>query len=162
MISPHYIRRRLALLGGLAAILVIGPVACGGDDGESTRSQLTKAAFIKQADEICEETNDEYLAAYKGFAKANGINASNLPTPAQADEITEKLYIPMMARRVAALEKLGLPAGSEKQAKAILSAMEDGIATASGDIGSVTRGSTDVFGKAKLLSRRYGLKVCSL
>lgn len=153
-----------AIAGACLVLLGLMLGGCGGgDDATSTDSaeaQASKSQYVARAEAICRKVTDDYIASYKQFAKANGIE--NFPSAKQGYQISEDLYIPMMEKRLAALRSLDAPSGDEQQVEAINAALAKGISEANKEIKLVTEGSRDIFEKYKTRSKAYGLKYCGL
>jgi hypothetical protein len=149
------------LLGvGVAAMLLAG---CGSDSDTTTESEpLTKAAFIKQGDALCKESNDEIAAASKEFLESQGAKAGEFPSPAQIEQIGKEIFIPHIEERVDGLRELSPPVGDEAQVEAILVATEDGLVTAKKISKSLfASGAKNYpFAKSNKLMSAYGFEVC--
>lgn len=147
-------------VGALAIALIAG--GCGGDDDTST-SSISKAAFIKKADAICQAGDKRVEAKLAAYLKENVVKESEesvSETNAKATEIAETAVIPAITREIEGLRALGAPSGDEDEIEAILEALEEGLERTEEDPATGLRTNTELFRRAKGLSEEYGLAVC--
>jgi hypothetical protein len=149
-------KRFVALLAGVAALVMLMG-GCGGSDEEP----LTKAEYLKKADAICAKASSEMAADYQAFAKENEIKKGELPSSAQGREVAKALYLPNLQRRVESLATLSSPSGDEEKVEAFLSAAERGIAEAEKNINGLLGQGKYPFEEAKKIGATYGYKVCT-
>lgn len=146
--------RVAASIVGVLAVLAIG-VGCGGGDDDS----LSKADFVKQADEICArketEKNKDLEAAFSQLGKEgkSGKKAE--------EELVTGTALPPISEMTEELKDLGAPSGEEDQVDAMIKALEEEIEKIEGDPSSVISGSGGGFDKANRLAKEMGLKACS-
>src|ERR1700759_4279006 len=111
----------------LAALLALaGLVAgCGGggsssgstSDTTSTESAdsggeaPTKAVFIKEADKVCTDDEDELNEEIEAFAKEKGISTSEEPSEDLQIELFHDLVLPNIAKQAEDLAALTPPEG---------------------------------------------------
>lgn len=115
--------RTIFSLGLLA--LSISLAACGG--GSSTAdngSTVAKAAFIKQATEVCER----HAGALRGQL-AQHLESAPAATSEAAlyEEIKEQAFVPEVEKELKDLQAVPLPKGGEAEAKKMLQELETGI-----------------------------------
>lgn len=133
----------------MALALVVS--GCGGGGSSS----LTKAEFAKKADEICrrgesERSEDIQAAAQKFSGKK--------VTSAEQEEIILKA-LPSYEKEAQKIKELGAPEGAEKEAEALVAAMEEAVKNVKADPGTATTGSIP-FKKANELAEEIGAKGC--
>jgi hypothetical protein len=146
------------VLGGLALALLGG---CGGGGGDTTASQgpaLTKAAFVKQADAICERSVARLEAEYATYKKENPMK-EGLPSQSQQTEVAETIIIPNLQSRAGELGELGPPKGAEARVAAMIEALEDLIAKGENEpLGVLSRNAWERVSSA---ATQIGLKSCT-
>jgi ABC-type lipoprotein release transport system permease subunit len=137
-----------------AAVALVGIVAgCGSssdDNGDSSTSSLTKAAWITQADAICQQGNQQInQAAHQTFGNQK-------PSTAQVQQFVTGTAIPSTQSQVDKIKALGAPSGEEDQVNKLLDTVQADIdkAKSQGDISNAT------FADGNALATQYGLKVC--
>jgi hypothetical protein len=138
----------------LSAVLALGAIAAGcgssDDNGDSSTSSLTKAAWIAKADAICQQGNQDIENA----AKQQFGNQK--PTAAEVQQFARETALPETQKQVDQIKALGAPSGDEDQVNHILDTVQADIdkAKAAGDIENST------FADGDALAKQYGLKVC--
>jgi type IV pilus biogenesis protein CpaD/CtpE len=142
------------------AICVALVLAGCGDDGETTTTTttsapLTKAEFLRQADQICLSGDSQIEAAADDLATAGGE-----PSAAEVRRIALRIVIPGLEAEVRAIRALGAPAGDEAAVERILSATERGITQIEADPEAVIEGPPPGLREAGRLARRYGSDQC--
>lgn len=98
----------------LVAVLVSG---CGGD---SKAASLTKAEYVKQANEICAERKkvwDAALADYRKEAEKKNAVGNRKVEKELAEDVLQSEMLPALEQQLESLEDLGAPEGKEKQAE---------------------------------------------
>lgn len=147
--------------------LVALAAGCGGSDSDSSsdsttatsQKPLTKAQYIKRADQVCEEVATELSKQYQAFAKEHGIK--NLPNKQQATEIAEMYYVPSVERRIERLRELNPPKADERKIEAILIKTEAALGEAKNNpLPLLNIGGEDPFRAEKQLAERYGFRIC--
>jgi hypothetical protein len=147
--------RVVASIVGVLVVLAIG-VGCGGGDDDSS---LSKADFVKQADEICDRAetkkNKDLEAAFQKLGKEgkSGKKAE--------EELVTGTALPPISEMTEELKDLGAPSGEEDQADAMIEAFEEEVEKVEGDPTSVISGEGGEFDKANQLAKKMGLKACS-
>lgn len=116
---------RAKLLKSTIALLSVGLLVAGcGSSGDSTTvttSSLSKQAFTKKANAICERNRNEIVAA-----------TGEIP------EAIEVAYVPAFESLVEEIRELGAPKGSEAEVEAFLTAMEEDTQTLEEKQGSLS------------------------
>lgn len=166
-----YSQRKTVLM--LAALLALAALVagCGGggsssgstsdttstEGGESSGEAPTKAAFIKEADKICTDDEDELNEEITAFAKEKGISTSEEPSEALQVELFQELVLPNIAKQAEELAALTPPEGDEATIEDLTDTLAEEVAEAEEETGlpgeETLKGATD---KAKA----YGFKSC--
>jgi hypothetical protein len=164
-------QRKIVLM--LAALLALAALVagCGGggsssgstsdttstEGGESSGEAPTKAAFIKEADKICTDDEDELNEEITAFAKEKGISTSEEPSEALQVELFQELVLPNIAKQAEELAALTPPEGDEATIEDLTDTLSEEVAEAEEETGlpgeETLKGATD---KAKA----YGFKSC--
>jgi hypothetical protein len=140
-----------------AALLSLGLLSagCGDSDDETTTATLSKAQFIKQADEICGKTEGRQLKRIEEFQKRQ------LPPGPKAErELVLFAGIPPLALEAEELEELPLPGSGGSEAEAFIESFSAGVEKAEKDPTSLLGEKTNPFAEAEKLAREFGFKVC--
>ena len=141
----------------LAAVLAIGSVAMGCGASDSSTPPLTKAAFVKQGDAICEKVPNRYQARLKTLPKPQKSKSPK----ATKEEENLKAAVPPLRTASTELEELSPPTGDEQEAEAIVAAMEKGANGIEEEPGSELSGPKSPLAAFQKLTKEYGFKVCS-
>jgi type IV pilus biogenesis protein CpaD/CtpE len=141
----------------LCALVLAG---CGGDDGATTTTTttsapLTKAEFVRQADQICLSGDLRIEAAADDLLAGGGE-----PPPAQVRRIALRIVVPGLEAEVRAIRALGAPVGDEATVARILHSTERGIAQIKADPEGAIEGPPPGLREAGRLARRYGSEEC--
>jgi hypothetical protein len=146
------VRRALlaALLVAAFAVLVGG---CGGDDEPSP----TKAEFVKQADEICQQGNERADVEAQKYVKQNEFDAPTASTK-EVEKAIRSVYLVNVNEQVEELKELGAPEGDEDQVDEIVASYEDGVATIEEKPMTFFDGSA--LKEPRKLATDYGLETC--
>jgi len=175
-------KRLILALGGILVFVAVGLAGCGGsDDEDATASSITKAEFIKQADEVCREGEKRVQKDFDAYVKENedlkeptdadyaalvaavlAPNAEHLKEPTDADyaALVAAVLAPNAERETEQLRELGAPDGDEEQIEAMLEAREQGLKDAEARPKAVVTSGEDIFAGASKIATDYGLKVC--
>lgn len=144
---------RVLIAIGMAAA-VFAAFGCGSSDSDT--SSLTKAEFIKRADQICAKSAKQRSAEVNEYEAdmPKGVKAS----AAHLDKGLKTVVGPALHREVEELEALPTPEGDEAKVDAILARLEKAgtVLEKQGSEGIVAAGFVDFEQEAAA----YGLKVC--
>src|SRR5438128_2043762 len=115
--GKRYRQAQIALLALLMA-LAIGIVGCGsgGEDETAQADTLTKAEYVKQADEICAKTEGRQRKLLTKFQKQN----PNPEGPSETEKMISYAGLPPIQEQIQELSKLPLPDKEAAKAKAYL------------------------------------------
>lgn len=137
----------------MLALLVAG---CGGGGSDS----IDKAAFVEQANRICQETTKEMQAKIVSVAKKEpGANQD------QTNLILMRgTVIPAFQSELEEIRALGIPGEGKPEAQAFLRTLQkavDGLAANPANLLENKRGRSP-FEPAELAGARYGLTECPI
>ncbi len=150
-------RRSITLLAALVVALIV--VGCGGDgEDETSTVQVTKAAFLKSADAICDKSYEEIESKFQSFVKDVGASKP-FSDSEEIEEYVDTILVPAKQEEVEELRALGAPGGDEDAVDAIIEAHEEGIEVAEDDPREAVT-SFGVFARATWLAEKYGLENC--
>lgn len=160
---------KVGLVGLVMLLTIVVGYGCGGGDdssgsggttadGTSSGAPLSKAAFIKQGDAICEKVP----ARYQEEATKLGEQAQKQgkPKPSTA-EVNLKAAVPPLDSAIEELEGLTPPSGDEDEAEAIVDALEVAAEGLEAKPTSELSGPKSPFAEFQKLTREYGFKLCS-
>ena len=166
-------KRRIA--AALFAVLGLAVVAAGcGGGGDSTGDSAgttgsssgsdsggaapTKAAFIKEADQICGAAEDDLSEEISEYAKEHDIPiAKEEPSPDQEAELFQEVVLPNVARQGEEIAALTPPEGDEETIEELTSTLADEVAEAEDDGGGP---GDDTLSGATKQAEAYGFKTC--
>jgi len=136
----------------LLFVVVIAAVGgCGSSSSEP--APLSKAAFLKKADGICERAgNEQTLKAAAYLEKHRNANEAALVMPAG---------IPPLEKEIKELRELGLPEGREEKAEAFLDEVEKGLQALKEKPSLALSQENNPYKKANELGEKLGLVDCA-
>ena len=149
--SPLSKRVAIALIVLASAVLA----GCGGGGDSDTP---TKAAFIKQADAVCKQADEEQTEALEKLAAKKG-SLAKLST-AEQQNLAVELGLPPVQKEAEELTELTPPSGDESKVEAFIGAIEEASKKAEADPSLLTAGAGP-FGKADQLGKSYGFEACA-
>lgn len=139
----------LSVVMAVAALFVAG---CGGGD-ETTA--LTKAEFVKQANAICKEAEQERLNLFKQVVATVDPDG----TKKERDEAIQKVIVEPYEGAAKEIESLGAPSGDEAKVSTIVKAMETSLRKVEKNPRLI--GTTTIqFAASNKLVNEYGLTKC--
>jgi hypothetical protein len=142
---------------GILAVAFAG-IGCGGGDSSSGPT-ISKAAFVKKADAVCQGGNSRMEVAFAHFLEEN--KNVKKPSEAESEKLVGKVIVPNLKREIKELRALGVPSDDEDRVDAFISAVEEGLETAEGNPqAAVSSSSEAIFGISSRLAKEYGLEVC--
>lgn len=153
---------RLATFVSVIAAASIVAGGCGGgsgkDGGQSTAEAPTKAAFIKRADAICEQTDKKQEVVIRAYSKRHPEAESSQ----SGLEGVVVVALPPVQVEAQELDNLPTPSGDETEIKAIVDGIEEAVNKAKAEpsklVGRISRGPFTHVGK---LAAKYGFKACA-
>lgn len=146
--------KKIAMLLALALTGAAIFAGCGSDDSSSDSAEApTKAEFITQADEICQDSIDTITSeSEKQLDEKSGDE--------EVLAFAEDTYIPELNSEVEDLQALTPPEGDEETVDEMFSSLEDGVNEISDDPNIVLEGGESPLADATEKAQAYGLKVC--
>jgi hypothetical protein len=150
--------RPLVVLTALA--LAMAGAACGSSSEDETGESpnVSRAAFIKRADVICEKSTYKMVEEREAFERERGIPV-NRPNTAQQEEEFAEVMAPSVVERVEELEELQPPAGDEARLQRIFDAFR-GAAERVERNPSLQDGYPNIYTPVKKLTQAYGFVAC--
>ncbi len=144
------------LIALAAGVLLVALVAGCGSSSDS--SSLTKAEFIKQADQICAKGEKSIESGAEKFAEENNVDTEK-PTKGQQEEVIKTVVAPEIRKQAEEINDLGAPKGEEPEVEAIVTAVEEGADELESKPAQLIEGKNPLEAGSKL-AKEYGLKVC--
>lgn len=137
------------------AVMALAIGGCGG--GDDDEASLTKAQFTRQANAICDKSNDERVAEFRARMSVTGLSNDQ-----ERVEAVQEAFIAPFEEMVGELEDLSPPEGDEEKVEAIFTEMEQGVDDLEKDPLVVFEGEEKMFDKANELASDYGLTSCTI
>lgn len=147
--------RPYLLIFGLLALLALWAGGCGGGEAE-----LSKAAYIKMANRICEETKEETQQGFVAYVQLNHVPESGPNLNAQASDFMVKVFTPTYEEQLDQLEALNGPSADEEKTTKILAAMRSALKTSQQKPLKFIQGAP-FFEEASTLATAYGMTDCT-
>lgn len=133
---------------------------CGESDSTAdVAAPIPKAEFVKKANAICAQANQELAEIAEKFTQEKNLSEKNRPTDAQVTELATR-SLPPIKRQVEELRALGVPTGDEQQVDEFLSAAEEAVEKGEQDPAALYGANGGAFAKANRLATDYGLDKC--
>jgi len=147
----------------IAAAILAG---CGSDSGpnasatDEASAPLSKAQFVKQAEEICEKgvkKKDE--AVSKGLEEL-AATAQGAPTAQESAKLVEDAVLPWYSKVVNDLTQLGAPKGDEAKVEKMMGEYETALKAVEAEPVKATK--SNPFASADEAAKAYGIENCRL
>lgn len=160
-----------SILSVLAILFAIA--GCGGSDSDSStsvgvgesstggESALSKAAFLKKADAICEASQNRIIK--KSVVELREALSEGQPKGEVEANLLATLVIPTLETEVEELRALGAPQGDEAKVSAIVDATQEVVDEANAKPETFLAGKQyrrGHYDKAYELASEYGLTAC--
>lgn len=166
--AVEYLSRPLGLLA-ITAVGIAFFAGCGSDsDGDSgagsegttiETSSLTKAQFIKRADQICDQVSEDLLGPIYSYMKRHASKSKS--EEELTAEAVRKVVVPQVEAEIEEIRALGAPAGDEEQIEEFLIADQRSVDSLKARRQlSLVPDVDNAFKQSKTLARAYGLKSC--
>jgi hypothetical protein len=164
-------KRKIAAALFLVLAMAVVVAGCGGGGsssstgGDSTEADSgssgaapTKAAFIKEADQICTADEDELEPEAEAFAKENDIDltAGELSSD-QETELFQEVVLPNIAKQGEDIAALTPPEGDEETIEELTDTLASEVEEAEDDGGAP---GDDTLAGATKMAKEYGFKSC--
>jgi hypothetical protein len=141
----------------LVFLLVLAFAGCGGGgDDEEQPASLTKAEYVKQADEICAATEKQQRKLLTQFQKENKGAGSG---PRVMEEMIKTAALPPLEDQAKELAELPPPDKEAAKAEAYVAASEKALEDVSKDPATLLA-SPGAYTKAEELALEFGFKTC--
>jgi hypothetical protein len=150
--------RQYLFVFGLLALLVLSAGGCGGTD--DAEAQLSKAAYIKRANRICEETKEKTQQGFVAYARQNQVSGSGSTLSTQATDFVIKVFTPTYEQQLNQLEALNAPSADQEKTTKILAAMRSALKASQQKPLQFIRGAP-FFEEASTLATAYGMTGCT-
>jgi hypothetical protein len=166
-----YKRKIAATLFALLAMAAVvagcggGSSSTGGDstgggstEADSGSAAPTKAAFIKEGDEICTDDENELNKEIEGFAKENNLDIEKDELSSdQETELFQELVLPNISRQAEDLAALTPPEGDEETIEELTDTLTSEVEEAEEAGG---KPGSDTLAGATKMANAYGFKSC--
>jgi hypothetical protein len=127
-----------------------------GGDAKSQSGPLTKKAFIKEAEAVCQKIPTTFEEKSEALAKS--MQNGQKPTPA---ETKLKAGVPTDHLAIEELEAISPPTGDEQKVEAIIQSLENAVKGLEKNPESEFTGPLSPFAEWQKLTKAYGLSYCS-
>ena len=135
-----------------------GGETTSGGSTESSGAAPTKAAFIKEGDEICTDDENELNEEIEAFAKENGIDLKTDELSSdQETELFQELVLPNIGKQAEELGALTPPEGDEETIEELTDTLASEVEEAE-DAGG--KPGSDTLAGATKMAKAYGFKAC--
>jgi hypothetical protein len=153
------IPKNLVLVLLVAAIAPLSAFGCGSnDDDGDTSAPLTKAAFLKKGNQICQKRLDEKDAAVKTAVKKSQEEEEGTPSKQRQEEVANDI-LTTYQELTKELDELPPPENSEAKADDLVAELESGIEKAEANPLTLLR--VNLFEEASQAARANGLETCN-
>lgn len=147
--------RASTFAAALAAAILVCAIAGCGSSSKADSPPLSKPAFVKQGNAICQEAAEERKqGTQEAVSKAAEADESE-----EAEVLTEALLVPVK-KMTEELGELGPPRHQKKQVEEIIAAFEGGIEEL--EANPESSHAPSAFAEANELAARYGLTECAI
>jgi hypothetical protein len=155
-----------AVAATVAALLLAA--GCGSSSGSSGDGEVTvqtgslsKAAFVKKADAICESARAQFDTTYASFVKAHTSELSDKQKEAALlGEMVNSVIPPPFEQEIAQISELGAPDGYASEVASFLNAVQKRLAELQENPAQLSA-SPYVFKKAEDAAKKAGLPGCA-
>jgi hypothetical protein len=148
------VKATMLIVGALAVTGIAAGCGGGDDNGDTTTTSLTKAAWIAKADTICKASDAQTNAAAKQRF------GNHQPSPDEVKQFVLNTTIPTTQRVLDQIRALGTPTQEGSQAKAVIDSAQSTLDRVKADPDQLVGSDADPFGQTNRLARAYGLKFC--
>jgi hypothetical protein len=135
-----------------------GSTSGGSTEADSGGAAPTKAAFIKEGDEICTDDENELNEEIEAFAKENNLDLSKDKLSSdQETELFQELVLPNIAKQAEELAALTPPEGDEETIEGLTDTLTSEVEEAE-DAGG--KPASNTLAGATKEAKAYGFKSC--
>jgi hypothetical protein len=151
----------LAAATVVALLLAAGCGSSGSDEVTVQTGSLSKAAFIKKADSICEAARTEFLAKYTNFVEAHKADIGNEEKEkALLNEMFDTLLGPNVEGQIEQISELGAPSAYAPEATSFLQGLQTQLDKFNEDPTKLTA-TPYPFKKAEDTAAKVGMHGCA-
>lgn len=150
-VTRSSLKTKLALV--LAATGIAALAGCGDSGRTVPTSSMTTDQFVKRAEAVCAQ------GRLRGLRYEPPSGARQSERDVLGERIADNL-LPALRQVIDELYELGAPAGRQSDVEALLTAMQDGLETASDRGAPTLKAVEDAFRPAGKLAQRDGLRAC--
>lgn len=143
----------------VAALAVVVVASCG-SSGEAGSSGISKAAFIRKANAICEVTQNKLL--YKGIRVLRKLSRGRTKEET-GDIFVPKWFFPIVEDEIEDVRALGAPSGDEAKIDAILDELQRVLDEDKANPKKFQEEQGEFslpYRKVERLSKEYGIDAC--
>jgi hypothetical protein len=154
----------IAVLGVLVATAFL--VGCGSDSSsnasatDEAAAPLSKAEFVKQAEEICQQGTKKKDAAVSAALKEQAAQGQAAPTAQDTAKLVEETVLPSYSKIVDQMSRLGAPQGDEAKVEKLTSEFEAALQAAEANPAKASQ--KNPFIPADEAAKAYGIENCRL
>jgi len=154
------LQKQKVLVAVMAALVPAAVLGCGGSESssETTVVPLTKAAYLKQGNQICEKRLDEKDEVIKATLEQLSPSERINPSSQTLEELGKSALQPIQ-KLTDELNELPAPVEVEAAAKKITRELKAGMKRAEADLRHLIQ--TDPFSKAGKAAKAYGFDACT-
>jgi hypothetical protein len=158
--------RGLFVMAAAIAALLLGAGCGGSSDPEVTEvtvktGSLSKAAFVKKADAICEAARTEFVSKFTSFFKAHeSALGDKQKEQVLLGEILESILTPNVEGQIKEISKLGSPKPYAPEVASFLNALQKRLGELQDDPSQVT-GTPYLFKEAENIAAKAGMQGCA-
>jgi len=144
----------ISAAGAIATALLIAGCGGGGEDGADAQ-QIDKAAFVKQADAICERSSGKMAAELRSVGQESAKSFVGTQIL-----FVRRIFVPGFEEEQREIRALGMPGEAKKEAQALLDAYQKAIDQMQAKPKAVAESKTDPQETVALPARRIGIVRC--
>ncbi|MGN6202284.1 MAG: hypothetical protein ACTHNY_07760 [Solirubrobacterales bacterium] len=139
---------------------------CGSDSStnasatDEAAAPLTKAQFVKQAAEICQEGMKKKDEAVSAALQKLAEQAQGPPSGQETAELVEGSVLPSYRKTIDGMSQLGVPKGDEAAVEKMLGEFEAALETVEAEPAKATK--SDPFKSPDEAAEAYGIENCRL
>jgi hypothetical protein len=145
-------RQCASIVVSVLILALVGVTGCG-SSGDSATAALPQATFIKRAEAICEQAEQEEFKSTVAYTKEHPSS--------KEEEWVAPIFVPAVEEQLRQLKALGAPEGEESSIDSMLAELGTAIEVTKADPKKVLQPSTNPFEKYDKLAKKNGLVACS-
>jgi hypothetical protein len=154
----------------LVLTLIVTASGCGSGDSDATAGgaagvsigDLTKAEFVKEANEICKRGSDQIHDESEPFRERQGLDAGVALTRKQEEEFVAEVVVPSIQAQAEGVAELGAPEGELGEVAAIVERLEKVAKAGERDPGSILQeGNGNPISEVNAVAKAYGVEECT-